>query len=252
MKNLPFNMNYDRQTAQHFEAYRPPLHRLILSEIIGGKHFDSGLDIGCGTGHSAIALAEFCHDVLGIDSSEEMLRHTTNHEKVKYRHCQDLNSLNQSFEIVTMAGSLFYLKSQKMVNEVSDLLEDHGWLIIYDFDIQLNHILKKLAKITQSPSNYDHKINLNGLNHRTLKLTDSGHYELKFELTSGELAHLILSESYLFAFFQEHFAVQNPHDSLRNILDESKIGKPKTLIAGIYYSVYQKEVNGGESNPYEI
>ena len=50
--------HYDSFTAMHYAAYRPPLHEVILDKTIEGK-FDLGLDVGCGTGTSSIALASF-------------------------------------------------------------------------------------------------------------------------------------------------------------------------------------------------
>jgi ubiquinone/menaquinone biosynthesis C-methylase UbiE len=49
---------YDQVTAGHYAAYRPALHSLILRRVFSdADSFDVGLDGGCGTGHSAIALA---------------------------------------------------------------------------------------------------------------------------------------------------------------------------------------------------
>ncbi len=58
---------YDDQIARHYAAYRPPLHQLIINEALENQLFEVGLDIGCGTGCSAIALADRCRQVFGVD-----------------------------------------------------------------------------------------------------------------------------------------------------------------------------------------
>src|SRR5690625_4484968 len=65
---------YDANAAAHYAAYRPPLHAMILGRVLtGNASFDIGLDIGCGTGYSAVALAKYCKFVYGIDPSPSML-----------------------------------------------------------------------------------------------------------------------------------------------------------------------------------
>ena len=66
-------MEYDKITAFHYASYRPPLHSKILKRCLVDRFYDSGLDIGCGTGQSSIALSDFCNRVVGIDSSSEMI-----------------------------------------------------------------------------------------------------------------------------------------------------------------------------------
>ena len=57
---------YDEAIAYHYDAYRPPLAEVILSQVLGeDERFQDRLDIGCGTGYSAIALAKYCSQVYG-------------------------------------------------------------------------------------------------------------------------------------------------------------------------------------------
>ena len=65
--------DYDNITAYHYSFYRPALHLPILESCLEGKYFEKGLDIGCGTGHSSIALANFCNEIVGLDPSSDML-----------------------------------------------------------------------------------------------------------------------------------------------------------------------------------
>lgn len=58
---------YDRLTAIHYSANRPPLHLGILRQYLPDRQFATGLDIGCGTGHSSVALAAFYQRVIALD-----------------------------------------------------------------------------------------------------------------------------------------------------------------------------------------
>src|ERR1044071_950921 len=76
---------YDEVAAAHYAAYRPPLHRIILDRVLsGGEWFSLGLDVGCGTGYSAVALAGHCTRVYAIDPSSSMLANAAANESVIY------------------------------------------------------------------------------------------------------------------------------------------------------------------------
>jgi methylase of polypeptide subunit release factors len=61
-------------TAFHYNAFRPPLHGSILRQCLGQDSFSKVLDIGCGAGHSTVALAEFCQKAVGFDVSQSTLQ----------------------------------------------------------------------------------------------------------------------------------------------------------------------------------
>lgn len=75
---------YDEQIARHYAAYRPPLHRSIVNEFLEGQQFEVGLDIGCGTGCSAISLVGKCCQIFGVDYSQRMLDMASKTPKVTY------------------------------------------------------------------------------------------------------------------------------------------------------------------------
>ncbi len=78
--------DYDLITAIHYSIFRPFLHKPILNKCIASEEkYDIGLDIGCGTGQSSIALMEFCNKVIGIEPREEMLQKSIKHSKLNIR-----------------------------------------------------------------------------------------------------------------------------------------------------------------------
>lgn len=113
--------DYNAITARHYAAYRPPLHSLILGRCLEDENkFTLGLDIGCGTGQSSIALYEFCERVIGIEPSTEMLSGALTHPHVDYVFFDQerIDFPDNSFDVVTLAGSLFYAKSQILLDEI--------------------------------------------------------------------------------------------------------------------------------------
>lgn len=82
--------------------------------------FCNGLDIGCGTGQSSIALSNFCDQVIGVDPSREMLSKSLTHGNVtyKYSNCLHFNFPYRYFDIITLVGSLYYAKTQQLLNEI--------------------------------------------------------------------------------------------------------------------------------------
>ena len=112
---------YNPITAKHYAAYRPSLHLPILQKYLDeNTHFALGLDVGCGTGQSAMALTNFCDKVIAIDPSESMLKNAMPQDHIEYQHCngQDLEFEANIFDCITFAGFLFYAKSQHLLNEV--------------------------------------------------------------------------------------------------------------------------------------
>lgn len=106
---------YDGETAAHYAAYRPPLHERILEGLVeSDEEFSSGLDLGCGTGCSSVALRKYCERVCGVEVSREMLELARAHEGITYHvgSAGDLERLpGNPFDVVSFAGSMFYTKS---------------------------------------------------------------------------------------------------------------------------------------------
>ena len=132
-------MEYDQQIASHYASYRPPLHQMILNEALGkNTSFQKGLDIGCGTGRSTTALLPYCKKIVGIDPSKEMLSNATPHPSISY-NCFDGANLpfrENQFDLITFAGSLFYAKSQRLLNEVIRVSKLGTRVLVYDFEIK--------------------------------------------------------------------------------------------------------------------
>lgn len=212
-------MEYDPVTAFHYAAFRPDLHGPILAQCLGaGKIYATGLDVGCGTGQSAIALSTNCEKVVGVEPSTAMLEKTLSHPKVSYLlfNGRDIDFPENTFDLIAFAGSLYYAKSQSLLDEVLRVCKDGGKIIVYDFDISLEGILGSLgADLAAIPeSGYDHQVDFSGLTQPGLTLEKRLKTSLPLEIALTDLAHLLLSVKAYYCALVATFGRDGLYDSL--------------------------------------
>lgn len=237
--------DYDQITAHHYSAFRPSLHQPILNKCIerNEKHY-LGLDVGCGTGHSSISLANHCDKVIGIEPSKNMLENSIFHPQVEYLNynCkEDLEFKNNSFDIITFAGSLYYGKSQKLLNEVTRVGKYYAKIIVYDFEIPLNGILTKLniGLNNKKGISYNHQEDFSGLIEENLETGKSAQEEISIQINSSNLTHLLLSSKNNYRLLIAKFGNEKLYDKIKNKLHEISKGEKHNVMANIYYTNYK-------------
>lgn len=234
---------YDSITAYHYAAYRPPLHSTILQQLLGStKHYKSGLDIGCGTGHSAIALTQFCDHVTGLEPSLSMLQNAISNPHVQYIHFSNKNLPfeNCLFDLISFAGSLYYCKSQALLNELSRVSKKGAVVLIYDFQVEISEILIRLGIPKDLlESNYNHAENFSGLNTKDFKLISTQKNELNCSISPKELMHLILSVKPFYQFLKLSSKNQDLELKTFEILQGLSGNDNFRLPTNYYSSIYQ-------------
>ncbi|MBT8299885.1 MAG: class I SAM-dependent methyltransferase [Maribacter sp.] len=234
---------YDPITAKHYAAYRPSLHLPILQKCLDDKaKFAYGLDVGCGTGQSALALTHFCEKVMAIDPSKAMLKNAISHDQIEYQHCngQDLDFKPNTFDIITFAGSLYYSKSQHLLNEVVKVSKPNAKVIIYDFEILLNPTLVALGVNPPSKQQlaYDHTVDFSGLESQNLQLQNKVQEEMAFAISPENLSHLLLADNDHYTLLAGKFGEADLFEKLFDRLQEMA-GSVRLQIGGlIYYTLY--------------
>ena len=216
---------YDEISARHYAAYRPPLHGLILQRLVPAEgSFRVGLDIGCGTGCSAIALARYCDRVIGLEPSQEMLAKARSHPGVTYLHGSTVELPRLPLgpvDVVSFAGSLFYTKTDVLRRDLPQVCTRSATVLVYDFEIRLHEILERLGITppggSSGISQYDHTCDLSGWSGFDLEVR--GTERIGFQLRPDELAHLLLSDS-------------NRHDALAGQFPKSDLFKVVQGILG--------------------
>jgi len=230
---------YSDQIAKHYAAFRPELHGLILRRLVrSGEHFHTGLDIGCGTGYSAIALTHHCDRVLGLEPSQPMLDKATIHPKISYvlGSGDDLSVVaEECLDVISFAGSLFYTKTERLKSGLLRKLAPYGVVLVYDFRVNLEDLVASLGVSCRSvASGYNHGENLCDWPEFTSEVTSTDQVNLK--LSAQEASHLLLANSDRYKSLRERFPHANPFDCLtEQILLKNK--EPQVQ-ADIYYARY--------------
>ena len=191
--------DYGLSTARHYAAYRPPLHVAILAlGLRDDERFLYALDVGCGAGSSTHALQGWCDRVIGRDPSAAMieLSHPTASISFQQQPGEKIDSgLEQNvFDLVTFAGSLFYLDTNAVLTSLERLLTPDGKVIVYDFDVLLQPVFELLG--TSMPAgDYNHLKKIPSTGESFLKVEKSTFGKTSFEVNSTQLAHLLYSVS---------------------------------------------------------
>ena len=232
---------YNSAVARHYLAYRPPLHAVILAKCLNETdHFQAGLDIGSGTGQSAIALARYCEEVSGVEPSAAMFNQAKPHKKVSYYNVgvEDMDFPDQSFDMITFGGSLFYTKSQKLVNKLIRLSQENTRMLVYDFDVEMAAIFQKLGAQPET-SDYDHQVDFTGLELGHWRKGSSFSERISLDVDVENLGHLLLSTNYGNHLFQKKYDQADPYQSLIEELQAGTNDRIFQLPVRIFCTVYQ-------------
>jgi ubiquinone/menaquinone biosynthesis C-methylase UbiE len=97
------------------------------------------LDVACGTGNFTNKLYRMGANVIGIDTSFELLKKAklnNYRNEIKYIHCsvETLPFKNESFDVVTVLSAWHWFNRDKANNEIFRVLKQGGYLIIMNID----------------------------------------------------------------------------------------------------------------------
>jgi len=235
------SIDYDKTTAFHYAAYRPLLHEPILLSCLGERKFKHGLDIGCGTGVSSVALKKFCNDVTGVDPSKKMLSQTITDKHIDYHLLKDKNLPfpDHTFDICTYAGAWWYGKSQALLDETIRVCVTDGIILLYDFELDLQKIYDSLALMPADLRGYDHHSNFEKLDTSAIRSTSKQIEKKSLILSPTKIAHLLCSEKPIYDQLVLKFSNTDTFDHLvqhiKNCFGQSNI--PVTAVT--YYTMYR-------------
>lgn len=216
--------DYNDITAIHYRAYRPPIHEILLAKNLSG-HFGRGLDVGCGVGHSTIALSDYCHHTIGLEPSSDMLKHAIPKTCVNYLgyDTKEFPFPASYFDIIAFAGSLFYARSQKLLDEILRAGRPQSTVIIYDFEVDLKDVLKNLD-LTLQYSGYNHTADFAGLKGANQLIPqEADKYKLQIDVSVPDLSHLILSFTSCYSQLHKRWG-EDLENELSRFLDPVKLG----------------------------
>jgi hypothetical protein len=181
--------------------------------------------------------------VIGIDPAGDMLAKAIRNPQVEY-HSYDgrvLDFENDKFDIITFAGSLYYAKSQELLNEVVRVSKKSAEIIVYDFEILLDQTLADLNIIPDSKGEvgYNHQEDFSGLDIENIQIENTGKDSITIKISAAELAHLLLSSKTNYNLLSQKYGHKGLYDRVVTDLSRNLGGNNHHLKANIFYSVYQ-------------
>lgn len=233
---------YQQATAFHYAAYRPPLHQAILQRALpADSRFEHGVDVGSGTGYSALALAAYCRRVSGVEPSEAMRQAAQPHPAVSYLagRADALPLADGSADILTLAGVLPYARSDARSDASAAELRRVGrvgaTLLVYDFEVLLDETLARLQLAEPPRADYDHAANLDG--YPGFEREDGRQRRIALTMSAEQLAHVLLSSSLRYPALAARYGNSQPFAPLWTELAGQ--GGEHALPVDIYYSRYR-------------
>lgn len=236
--------DYDQISAYYYLKYRPPLHEYILKKCLSPKHkFTLGLDVGCGTGQSSVALSNYCHRVVGIEPSIYMFENALKHPKIEYQllHTENLEFEAHSFDIVSFAGSLYYAKSQRMLDEIVRVCQNNAQIVIYDFEIELEPALKYLTDKSDvlEQERYEHEVDFTGLVSKQVFKKGNHQEVIYIDIMMDDFVALLLSSKRNYKILSSEFGTHQLEKSVKAKLLDASIPYEINTKATMYHTVYE-------------
>lgn len=127
-----------KSVAERYAKYRPYFHPLVIEKIKTYLQLQRpvrfAVDVGCGSGHSAVALKEIASLVAGLDISAEMLAYAERTSGVHYIQAaaEKLAIKSNSADLLTSSMAYHWFKPEQFFAEVRRILKDRAFLIIFN------------------------------------------------------------------------------------------------------------------------
>ena len=125
-------------TARRYARSRHYHHPLAIDKVRRflkrTKPVTLALDVGCGTGMSAVALKTISARVVAVDPSAAMLAQAPRADRLHYvtARAEALPFAGSSFDLVTVSSAFHWFDRPLFLAEAARVLAPRGWLVIYN------------------------------------------------------------------------------------------------------------------------
>jgi SAM-dependent methyltransferase len=132
-------MNYFAHltAAERYARNRPYFHPLVIARVRTflklPRPVPLALDVGCGTGQSALALTDIALSVIATDLSPSMLAHAPVNERIHYVEApaENLPVNDRSVDLLTVSLAFHWFDRRGFLAEAHRTLRPTGTLVIY-------------------------------------------------------------------------------------------------------------------------
>ena len=125
-------------------------HNSLLKHV--PEHCENALEIGCGTGAFARALARHCKRVVALDLSAEMIRvarsRSNRFENLEFQQADAMTwDFPQShFDFVCSIATLHHLEQRELLLKIKDALKPRGVLVVLDL-VQSDSLTERMCDV---------------------------------------------------------------------------------------------------------
>jgi ubiquinone/menaquinone biosynthesis C-methylase UbiE len=127
-----------KSVAERYTKYRPYFHPLVIEKIREYLQLQRpvrfAVDVGCGSGHSTVALKEIADLVAGLDISRDMLDFAERKSDIHYIQAaaERLAIKSNSADLLTTSMAYHWFNPEQFFAETKRILKDGAWLIIFN------------------------------------------------------------------------------------------------------------------------
>lgn len=125
--------------ARRYDAHRPHFHPGVMVRVrerLGlTAPLPTALDVGCGTGQSAVALRAIAARVTATDVSSAMLAAAPRVDGITYVQApaEALPFAAAAFSLITVSMAFHWFDRPRFLAEAARLLAPAGWLVLYGY-----------------------------------------------------------------------------------------------------------------------
>jgi SAM-dependent methyltransferase len=137
MPMLLANFFSSAEVAARYSRARPFFHAEVAARVrafAGVQRFRRALDVGCGSGQSAIALAAIAGQVTAIDASPSMLEQAPPRPDIRYHLglAEQLDFAAGEFDLVSAGSALHWFDQERFYGQCRKVLSATGLLAVYN------------------------------------------------------------------------------------------------------------------------
>ncbi len=127
-----------KDEAERYARSRPFFRPLALDRALAAlnvrERIPLAIDVGCGTGQSAVALLDIAESVVGIDISQGMLLYAERRSRVHYAQAfaESMPLRSDSTPLMTTALAFHWFDRERFLREAWRVIRGEGWLVVYN------------------------------------------------------------------------------------------------------------------------